>query len=551
MKQTKLFLIIVVLIATFASCKDSTKNLADSIPASAAIVVHFDTKSILKKADYKPFDNKILKKAFDEQKEKGGERNNKVIVELEKFIKNPNSCGINIIDDMLMYVDGEQMGLLWGVNDSKKIKDLIVNTFEMPEEMAVEKDGVTIVSSASTVVVGWTNDKLLVLVDMSRNYYSDDKVDLAEVVKTRLTQNADQSINSNEAFVKFIANKQDISMFYAYDNYMGMMDTMWQGMLGYGMAVNPLQKMFEEYKELLKGVSAGAYVSFEKGEVTFNQEIYFASSESEKKYNELSAQLCGELKGEQLTYFSQKPIFLAAANLKGQGIYDYLTKMGLISMIEENAGGQLTEFGIDLKSVMSNVEGDVTFALNNVVSKTKRIEEYNYEYTTTVPEMTLLIDLKDASSTWNLIKENIAKVDNDSVFKATSPTTYTLNIDDMDVYMGVDKNTLYITNNELLKNNIGKDQKNEFASMGKGKMGFVYGNIAEIKSMAISQIDNDLKLKEFATRGLDLLGDYSLVAEKNMTAKGKLVITDDSANSLAVICKFVDSVITYAVEKNR
>lgn len=550
MKQAKLLLIVAVLIAAFSSCKDSTKNLADAVPASAAVVVHFDTKSILKKADYKPFDNKLLKQAFDEQKERAGESSKKAMAEVEKFIKDPNSLGVDFIDDLLLYIDGQKMGLLWSVNDATKIKDLLVNTFELPAEMLQEEDGISILNSGAAFAAGWTKDKLLIIIDTKYSYYSKEKADLGAAIKTQLTQKADQSINSNEAFAKFLSQKKDISMFYAYDNYMGMMDSMWQEMLGYGISTNPLQKMMKEYKELLKGVSAGAFISFEKGEVTFDQKIYFASSESEKKFKDLAEQLSGELKGEHLTYFAEKPLFLVAGNLKGQGVYDYLSTLGLISMIEENAGTQLAEFGIDLKSLISNLDGDFTFAVNNVITVKKRVEEYNYEYDQTIPEMALLVDLKDANTTWNVIKENIAKADEDSIFTATSPTSYTFDLEGVTVYMGLNENTLYITNKESFKNNIGKDQKNEFASKGKGKMGYVYGNIAEIRPMLMDQVGSDLKMREFMTKGLDLIGDYSLVVEKDMLSKGKVVITDDSANSLAVICKFVDSVITYAVEQN-
>lgn len=549
MKQTKLFLIVAVLVAAFASCKDSTKDLADAIPSSAAMVIHFDTKAILKKADYKPFDNKLLKEAFDKEKERGGESNKKVMAELEKFIKNPNSCGINIVDDLLLYMDGQKFGFLWSVNDAKKLKDLLVNTFDMPEEMLQEKDGVSVLNPGFQAAIGWTNDKLLILVDTKYSYYNDENINLEDAVRAQLVQKADQSINSNKDFAKFIANKKDISFFYAYDNYLDMMDDMTSSVLGMGTA-NLLQKMMESYKDMLKGVSAAAFIAFEKGEVTYDQEIYFGSSESEKKYKELVEQLTGELKGQHLTHFAEKPLLLVAANLKGAGIYDYLTKLGLISMIEDNAGDKLAELGIDLKSLVSNVEGDFTFALSNVVTVTKRIEEFDYEYEQKIPEMSLLVDMKDANATWNLIKENISKLGADSLFKATSPTSYTFDADGITVYMGVNENTFYITSHEAMTENIGKDLKNEFASKAKGKMTFIYGNLNGIRPMIMDELGDDLKLREFATKGLDLIGDYSLAVERNMTVDGKLEITDNSANSLAVVTKFVDSVITYAVERN-
>ena len=549
MKQTKLILLVAVIIAAFSSCKDNAKDLADAIPSSAMVVIHFDTKSILKKSDYSPLKNEILKKAFDEQKNRGGERNKKTMDELEKFMKDPNSFGVSFVDDCFIYTAGDQTGILWNVNDAKKLKNTLTETMGLPEEMLEEADGVTTVEMPGTGVIGWTANKLLVLMNTGGRYSYDEGSEKKDAVIKQLKQKSDESINSVEGFSKFVAQKKDISVFYAYDNYVEGMEGLMSGMLGTAMGANPMEKMMAEFKDLLKGVSAGAFISFEKGAVTFNQEIYYASSESEKKYKDLMNQLTNDLKGEQLKYFAEKPIIMLSAGMKGEGVYDYMTKLGIISMIEENSE-VLDEMGLDLKSLVANLEGDVTIALNNVTNTTVRYEEMNYEYTKTIPEATLLADMKDASILWKLIRDKVAEADEDSVFVETSPTSYTATIDGVKVYLGIKGNLFYITNQELMSKNIGTDQKNDFASLAKGNKVLMYGNLNGVRPLIMENIGDDTKAREFVTKGLSLLGDYSFVSGSNMSGSGKIVITDDSANSLAVATKFFDEVISYYIEEN-
>jgi hypothetical protein len=84
--------------------------------------------------------------------------------------------------------------------------------------------------------------------------------------------------------------------------------------------------------------------------------------------------------------------------------------------------------------------------------------------------------------------------------------------------------------------------------MAKGKTSFIYGNLNPLKNSLVDEFMGTTEA-EFARKGLDLLGDYSYISEKNMTGKGKIVI-NDKGNSLAVICKYIDSIISYTIEQN-
>lgn len=553
MKQARFILTIALLISLLYSCKDST-DLTNAIPAGAVTVIHIDTKSLLTKADYKPLENKVIKDALESAKDNGN--STKMLEQLEGFLKNPNSTGIDLVSDCYIYMDSITMGIVLKMNDSKKFRDLLTKTFEIPEQMLTEKDGITTINIQRNVNIGWTKDKILLLTYSGYSYILGTTAlpDLNTLLKKQLTQSEKESINSKKTFAEFISNKKDISIYYSYDNVFGM----------WSAAMNPALSMYrQEGKDVeniitglqnqFKGVNMGAFVSFDKGEITLNNKMYYDSPEAEKKFTDLASQLAGELKGDQLRYFTEKPVFAASANMKGEGVYNYLSQLGLMSLIEKNAGFNLETMGIDLKSLISNINGDITVALNNVKTVKRKSGYSNYEYTDSYPEFTFMADLKDANSTWDFIKGKVKEVNSEfNTITEVNPNTYSFAMDDeVTGYFGINNNMIFFTNREdVLKNLSASDLKSDFSSQAKGKTAFIFGNLNPLQPMLLDEIGNDVKAREFATKGLALIGDYSYTSMPDMNGSGKIVITDTSGNSLAVICKFIDSIVTYVAQES-
>lgn len=553
MKQARFILTIALLISLLYSCKDST-DLTNAIPAGAVTVIHIDTKSLLTKADYKPLENKVIKDALESAKDNGN--STKMLEQLEGFLKNPNSTGIDLVSDCYIYMDSITMGIVLKMNDSKKFRDLLTKTFEIPEQMLTEKDGITTINIQRNVNIGWTKDKILLLTYSGYSYILGTTAlpDLDTLLKKQLTQSEKESINSKKTFAEFISNKKDISIYYSYDNVFGM----------WSAAMNPALSMYrQEGKDVeniitglqnqFKGVNMGAFVSFDKGEITLNNKMYYDSPEAEKQFTDLASQLAGELKGDQLRYFTEKPVFAASANMKGEGVYNYLSQLGLMSLIEKNAGFNLETMGIDLKSLISNINGDITVALNNVKTVKRKSGYSNYEYTDSYPEFTFMADLKDANSTWDFIKGKVKEANSEfNTITEVNPNTYSFAMDDeVTGYFGINNNMIFFTNREdVLKNLSASDLKSDFSSQAKGKTAFIFGNLNPLQPMLLDEIGNDVKAREFATKGLALIGDYSYTSMPDMNGSGKIVITDTSGNSLAVICKFIDSVVTYVAQES-
>ncbi|MFV0538570.1 MAG: DUF4836 family protein [Dysgonomonas sp.] len=561
MKQTKLILIAAVLVSTlFWSCKDSTE-LTNAIPTDAIAVIHVDTRSLLTKADYKPLDNKFIKEALEKEKSNGSERNKAMTEKMEEFLKNPNSSGIDLINDCYLYTGNSSSGIIWGMKDAKKFKETLTKSFEVPAEVIKDEDGISSIDLSSKVKVGWTNDKILIITAPASTIYGfgyNDGPDLMELLKKQLKQTEKESINSNKAFAEFIKDKKDISVFYSYTSVASLWSDMASRMSGAYQnestegAANILGKLGDQVKD----VNAAGFVSFEKGEIVAENKFYYDTPEAEKNFTELFGKLTHELKGDQMKYFAEKPLVLMAMGINGGGFYDYLTDLGLMQLFETMAGSELQEMGIDLKSLISNVEGDITFSLNEVKTVMKKSYYGDYEYPSTEPVFSVFADLKDAKPTWdfikNKVKEQTAKVETiDSMLVEIDENTYSFNMDEnMKGYAGIKGNTIYITNSEAIYKNISTatDGKNDFAALAKGKTSFIFGNLSSLRTSLANEFQRDAKAQELAVKGFDLLGDYSFVSDKSMNGKGKIVINDNSANSLAVICKYIDSVITYAIE---
>ena len=304
-------------------------------------------------------------------------------------------------------------------------------------------------------------------------------------------------------------------------------------------------------------MNVAGFISFEKGEIVAENKFYYDTPEDEKRFTELAGKMTREIKGDQMKFIAEKPLFLASMGVNGEGIYSYLTDLGIIRLFEDMIGSDdLQAMGIDMKSLISNVDGDITFSLNEVKTTMIKSEYGDYEYPSSDPIFSVFADLKDAKSTWSLIKNKVKETAAkneipDSTLVEIDENTYSFNMGErIKGYAGIKGNTIYITNSETIYKNISTatDGKNDFASLAQGKTSFIFGNLSSLKSMLTDEFKHDAKAAELATKVFDLLGDYSFVSDKNMQGKGKVVINDNSANSLAVICKYIDSVITHAIE---
>ena len=131
-----------------------------AIPKDVAMVMKVDLKNLARKANYKLMDNSLIKGSVELMKSTVNDDKKKMI---DDFLKNPNSLGVNIIDDMYFFVtaDGTMGGVL-SVSDSKKLYDNLLKIDPNFKEMIKIDKGIYSLKTNEAYGIAWDKARLVV-----------------------------------------------------------------------------------------------------------------------------------------------------------------------------------------------------------------------------------------------------------------------------------------------------------------------------------------------------------------------------------------------------
>lgn len=531
MINKKLLALFLGLLFIFSSCSDS-KDPKDAIPADANYVVCIDAKSLITKSEYDIFSNPMIQQAISMYKV--SLQDEAAVKILDNFLNDANSLGIDLKGDLYFYTNYKVYGIVAGVNNANKVKDALVKFSLVKEEEIKKEEGIYTVAPEVQTCLAWNNHKLLLMVDIASAYGnpSDVKetVDLAELAKVQLEQGTDKSINSNTAFVEFLKNKRDISTFFS----MKGLDKSLPDFAGLAKAAD-VTIPFKKFLADIDGVSTGIYTSFENGEVKFENKYFYDSPENETKFKELLAQLNGNIKGDQLKYINGDPLFLISTNVKGEGAYSYLEKLGFTELLTEELSTNVEPDKIE--TILKDLNGDITFAITSKTAD-KQQEDIFAGIGSPTPEFVFFADISNPSMIIDFIKEQL--VHEGIKYTELSPTIFKVNSNNVDVYWGANQNTFFFTNNQLVYNSLNaSDLVNNYSDVIKDKSIVMLGDLQVLQSYMSSNI-------AFQSFGpfLSEFGKYEFASTNDLTGVGRLELATKDKNSLAVICKQIDQLIS-------
>lgn len=536
---------LVAIIGVFvASCGKSTEDLTNAIPKDALYVIHLNTESLVKKSEWNIFKNEKIAKQIEQQKGRMDEKASKLF---DAFVKNPNSFGLDLVGDAYMYIGPSTSGISMRINDSDKFKETLLAFETLDAESIQEKDGVLVCKLDRRNAVAWNkNTFLFVSTDFNREFRSsttqnssttEDDIDV--IALKQLNQTTEASINSVSGFSEFEKEQKDISVFYAYNS--AYLDAMLSNM---PMLPNFPKEVVEEMKSF-DGVASCAYISFDKGEISMISKSYFANSDSEKKFKELTESMMATAKGEQLKYLQGNPLLAINTSLKGDGVKSYLQKMGIWKFLRTSIGDN-TQI---VENVIANLHGDVSFAFSNIVQTEAQYEGWDGQmktYKRQIPELAFFADCKDGKAIMDmmngLIPEGMEDMNPD--FKRINNNVFSFNIDGSLAYCGVKDNMFFCTNIKSVYENIesGVKKDNIVSELSKGNYMTVAGDLEMLKGI-VSSFDSGF-IPSSVYDFIGLFNTYQLQNKDGMTGSGKIEMKDTNKNSLAQICQFIDKLIT-------
>lgn len=453
---------------------------------------------------------------------------------LDSFLSDANSLGINLKNDLYFYTDYKVYGVVVGVNNAEKVKEALVK-FSLVQEEDIKKDGgVYTVAPESQTCLAWNGNKLLLLVDIASAYGNGNEagepLNLAELAKEQLKQGADKSINSNAAFTEFLKSKKDISTFFS----MKGLDKSLPDLAGLAKATE-VTIPFKKFLADIDGVSTGIYTSFEKGEVKFENKYFYDNAEAEKKFKDLLSQLSGNIKGDQLKYISSDPLFLASANVKGEGAYSYLEKLGFIELLTKELPESVEPD--EIQKILKDLNGDITLAITSKTA-TKKQDDIFSDMGAPTPEFVFFADISNPTEVIDFIKLQLAG--GELKYTELSPSNFKISSNNVDVYWGANGNTFFFTNNEVVYNNMkASNLANNYSEIIKDKSIVMFGDLQVLQSYTA----NNIAFQSFGPF-LSEFGKYEFASASDLTGVGKLELATKDQNSLAVICKQLDQLIS-------
>jgi hypothetical protein len=544
MRYKSLLLAILSSILVFTSC-DKSSDLSNTIPADAKYVMYVDTKKLIEKSEYDIFQNQTIQRAINMGK--AFLKDQDQIKLIDGFMKDANSLGLNLKNDLYVFTNYNVYGIVLGVNDAKKVKEVFIKSSIVGENDILEENGTYMFSPGTDLCVIWNKDKALLLTDISKQAYLENKesIDVVALAKEYLNQPADKSINSDKTYQEFFKNKKDVSAFYSMSGLDAVLES--KGMWNYFPDMISLRKGFED----LEGVSVGAYNHFEKGEIRYSNKLFYTSEDAEKRFKGLLAQFTGNLKGDHLKYITEKPIFLSSVNLKGQGVFNYLLELGAFNLLTNEVDSTASNV---VEQVMKGVNGDVTFALTSIHDFD--LPEDHYEKTSRLaarsPQCVLFADVDNGQEVVNMITTQFKK--DQTEYTEISPSVFAISPwDNVKIYFGVENNIFFATNDESVYNNLkASDLKNNYQEKIKGKSIFVTGNLQSLANYFSQTSPSNFPSSDIEVLKMffDPMGEYNYaVAAEDFSGEGAIQFVNKEDNSLKTFCKQIDDFINKQASK--
>lgn len=418
MKYIKLLSLFSILLI---SCSKKSK-LGKLIPKEAAIVVHFNGKSLLTKL---PWDE--IKKTYWFNQMLA---DSTIPATAKTIFNDPEKTGINIQSDFLFFMlhpDNNGYAVAEGnVKDNKTFTDFIKS---MHPNVNITKDGDLNLIKTSKAVLGWNNDRFVFVANadhkMPNSNFLDSTnatlpipksspEDLAKVCKDIFALSSDNSLYDNEKFAKLEDEDGDI---HFWMNINELTKSSMQNMPGM-MGIVKLDKFLQDNYST-------ATINFKDGKITGTHTQYFG-----KELSDIVKKGDGNLNAEMIKRIGSSNIAgIYAFHISPSNLLEIIKLTGLDGFINLF----MAQKGITLDEAVTATKGDIVFAVSDITLKNDSIQVRDTARVTNhpIPGATFLfaVDIgnKDAFNKLVNISKSMGKdVTNTNTFSKSDDKLYAL-----------------------------------------------------------------------------------------------------------------------------
>lgn len=361
LKSGALYLL-VMLSLFLGACSNSPKNL-NVMPKETAIVFSVDAYSLSKKAKLK----EVAEFSFVQKiKEELRLENKKLADVLEAFIKDPATSGVDFKNDFFIYIlMGEEresyscftMNLRDESDFSTFFIDVLTKAGMPVEVLKDEKSGAKYVQLDDEVVMGWDDDKALLVGSNSRS----DREKVLPKFGELMTLKSNDRITENGHFMAFDKGKKDLG-FWMSTNFMDNMDG----------GMQPSKMMGVDFSNSYMAFN----INFEEDEM-----VVTSNFEGNEELNKTmkSFTLHDDQRNEGLlNYLPESTYGCANFSINPKGYYDLINESGMLKMFLGK--GFEKNLGMTLEDAAASIKGNMVMSLIGFEKAEYIYQGYGYTF---------------------------------------------------------------------------------------------------------------------------------------------------------------------------
>jgi hypothetical protein len=444
MKTVRLTIIIALCsVVSFGCSQSATFPHLVAVPENSAIVLSFNAKQIVEKAGLNEIEQYRLYSFLEEEIERLPEENSKII---KDFLKNTRISGLNL-DNIFVYLLNIDSDLCYGItikiDNLKKFENLL----EKIGLGAVIGDRLIDLSNEYTV--RWNNEIVVISMNAVAN-----GIDI-------FNKDESKSILANELFKSEYSDKNDAYLYMEYNFIIDFLQIM--------SAYNPYYTLDQTTLlsiDTYRDMTMSASLNSEKGEFVVKGKMLPI-----EKISELAGKFYKtDFNTDLYNYFPDKSLMALKFAIKPLEIYNHYKKTIGIGQTEETA--ETTTEQVETLDEYGNVVDEEDVVIDKYRGYTENynlllklfIEQYDEKITSVLENLTgdfigSILGFSNFPMPEFAIATGIVEGKENEVinllkelnFDKNSDGYYLLNIQNINLYLAVNKNIVYLaTNTELI-----------------------------------------------------------------------------------------------------
>ncbi len=345
-------------------------NLSKYLPKNAMAVLKINPMSLAGKLDFDEIENMKSYNQMVDQMDEGG-------IDMSKLFKNPLKSGISLKDNIYLFTElndeKPNFGMVLGISDANKFKDFIEKVASDADLEYKTSDDLFIYTSEednyTKMSIVWNEDACVI-------YYGNE----ASLSKSKrlLNQESEESILSNESYVKSEDKGGDASLYINYKN----INKLIQKEIENQNLDNIYPKKIKDFSDNIEGSSF--VLNFNQNSISIDGIQFFKDEDKTKEFNILGEE---GLDSKAIDYISSNGKLLmgitAVINMK-----EVFNILKTIPKYDESISELERNIGLSESEIKNLLNGNISMAITEI--KMKDVEETTYEYNEYIDDFDLL-----------------------------------------------------------------------------------------------------------------------------------------------------------------